>query len=270
MTASLGVGLKKEEYVELVKGYSQALEKSYFRLTSAPDPADVRPASVLLRSLRHVKQHWASNEDYEFACDQLKSIRQDLTVQGIEDQLTVDVYQTHGRIALEHGDMNEYMQCQSRLRELTLAGVEVAKDEFTAYRLLFSLYRQNFRQVNSTMASLTPGEKTGEAVRHALNVVSAYHSSNYHQFFRLYNDAPNMSGYVMDFLVQRFRRTAVKAMVKAYMPTLPVQFIQDQLAFVDEGEVVQFLASMKAKLQPLQGDMKLAVDIKATRSAWAT
>lgn len=60
--------------------------------------------------------------------------------------LTVDVYQTHGRIALESGDMDEYNQCQSRLKELHLAGVAGVKmDEFTAYRLVYSLYRENHR-----------------------------------------------------------------------------------------------------------------------------
>ena len=61
-------------------------------------------------------------------------------------RLTVDVYQTHGRIALESGDMEEYNQCQSRLRELHLAGVSgVSMDEFTGYRLIYSLYRENHR-----------------------------------------------------------------------------------------------------------------------------
>lgn len=60
--------------------------------------------------------------------------------------LTVDVYQTHARIALECGDMNEYNQCQSRLKELHLKGVSgVSMDEFTGYRLIYSLYRQNHR-----------------------------------------------------------------------------------------------------------------------------
>lgn len=60
--------------------------------------------------------------------------------------LTVDTYQTHGRIALESGDMEEYNQCQSRLKELHLAGVPgVSMDEFTGYRLIYSLYRENHR-----------------------------------------------------------------------------------------------------------------------------
>lgn len=60
----------------------------------------------------------------------------------------MDVYQTHARIALESGDMDEYNQCQSRLKELHLAGVAgVRMDEFTGYRLVYSLYRQNHRLV---------------------------------------------------------------------------------------------------------------------------
>ncbi|CAN0452619.1 unnamed protein product, partial [Hapterophycus canaliculatus] len=34
-----------------VRGTSSSLEKSYFRLTSAPKPSDVRPPSVLAVSL---------------------------------------------------------------------------------------------------------------------------------------------------------------------------------------------------------------------------
>lgn len=42
--------------------------------------------------------------------------------------------------------MEEYNQCQSRLKELHLAGVPgVSMDEFIGYRLIYSLYRENHR-----------------------------------------------------------------------------------------------------------------------------
>eukprot|EP00903_Cladosiphon_okamuranus_P013185 g12297.t1 len=254
-----------------VRGTSRSLEKSYFRLTSAPKPSDVRPPEVLKRSLLHVKRKWSEEEDYEFACDQLKAIRQDLTVQAIEDELTVDVYETHGRIALESGDMEEYNQCQSRLKELHLAGVPgVSMDEFIGYRLIYSLYRENHREVNATMMDLSEEARKGEGVAHALGVVKAYHMGDYCTFFRLYFAAPSMSEYLMDYLVMRMRRRAFKTMVKAYLPTIPLSFIQEQLRFDTRLSLLEFLEKdVKATFALARPGEEAAVDVKGTRAAWA-
>ena len=74
-------------------GTSEQLEKSYFRLTSAPNPAQVRSLKVLHDSLKYVVRKYEESHNYSYIIDQLKSIRQDLTVQHIKDEFTVHVYE---------------------------------------------------------------------------------------------------------------------------------------------------------------------------------
>jgi hypothetical protein len=60
----------------VVKGTSTQVEKSYFRLTSAPDPTDVRPESVLKETLKMLKKKWQNkSNDYKYIDDQFRSLR---------------------------------------------------------------------------------------------------------------------------------------------------------------------------------------------------
>ena len=125
-----------EDFV--VRGTQQELEKSYFRLTGAPDPASVRPEPVLERALeRLLGLLRAGGESYFYALDQFKGMRQDCTVQHLRNGLTVRVYEAHARAALEYGDVPEYNQCQTQLAVLHGEGLPGCHDEFLAYRILY-------------------------------------------------------------------------------------------------------------------------------------
>ena len=79
-------------------GTSTAIEKSYLRLTTAPKSCEVRPLIVLQKSLVHIKAHYVQHDDFEYANEQLKSIRQDITVQHLRNEFVLNVYETHARI----------------------------------------------------------------------------------------------------------------------------------------------------------------------------
>jgi SAC3 family protein LENG8/THP3 len=162
-------------------GTNTALEKPYLRLTDFPRASDVRPLPVLIRALQHVKARYVQTEDYDWTNEQLKSIRQDLTVQQIRHPFVLEVYETHARINLEHGDLNEFNQCQTMIRSLTtvatasndgaedLAGSSIvsvtddreplrqsdaAMDEFLAYGLLYSLVRNSWSEMKQQLTRI--------------------------------------------------------------------------------------------------------------------
>lgn len=192
-----------------VIGRCQILEKKYFRLTSAPNPDTVRPLSILQKTLELLKKKWKSENNYSYICDQFKSLRQDLTVQHIKTSFTVNVYEIHARIALEKGDLGEYNQCQTQLRALYSQHLGGHPEEFKAYRILYFIHTCNRTDMNDVLADLTPAEKNHPSIKHALATRSALALGNYHRFFKLYLDTPNMGAYLMDMFVTRERLAAL-------------------------------------------------------------
>ncbi|KAG7382473.1 hypothetical protein PHYPSEUDO_004806 [Phytophthora pseudosyringae] len=259
----------------VIKGTSETVEKEYLRLTSPPHPSTVRPEPVLHKALELVKSKWKKGDrDYIYACSQLKSIRQDCTVQHIKNDFTVSVYETHARVALESGDINEFNQCQTQLHELYERLIPGEAIEFLAYRILYCVYvslqakkgDSNAGQLGMyhVLGMVTPKLRADPAIAHALAVRQAVAMNDYHRFFKLYVGAPNMAGYLMDVMVPAIRLNALRAMCKAYRPTISVQCIRDELKL--EGKAGKAFIRQSG-LVLVKGD-KTRVDTKASNIVW--
>lgn len=303
-------------------GTSAALEKPYMRLTTSPKVEDVRPLSILRKALSHIKSQFIQTEDFDWANEQLKSVRQDITVQHLRNKFVLEVYELHARILLEHGDLNEFNQCQTMIRNLTsphqaymdelnddrdkededdddddtpasvssfqsetnglLFQSDEAADEFQAYGLLYNLVQHswcdlvlalskhatNTKSSSSSSSRRSTSNRTmqgdidknkkcqqgplsddggipevvrGSSFRHAMNVVMAVIDNDYQTFFRLYESAPHMSAYLMDFLVRRVRDAAYERIIAAYRPTISVEYVREALVLQDLDEARRFL-----------------------------
>lgn len=87
IVASSGPSPSVEELsmTDRIVGTCHKLEKRYLRLTSAPDSSTVRPYHILKETLELLLRKWKEDTDYGYICDQLKSLRQDLTVSSSFD-----------------------------------------------------------------------------------------------------------------------------------------------------------------------------------------
>jgi hypothetical protein len=226
-------------------GTCTSLEKSYLRLTAAPEASAVRPPAVLRDALTLVKRRWAASPDYTYACEQLKAIRQDLTVQHARDALAVDVYETHARVALESRDAAEYTQCAAVLRALYEspdARGAGCPAEFAAYRLL-SAAAAGSDAFQAELRALPPRDAAHAYVAHARAAGAAVRQGDACAFFRLYAQAPRMAPYLMDALSAGVRVRALAAALSAYRPGVPAAWLAAQLGFADEAQLTEWAAS---------------------------
>jgi len=250
-----------DKYV--IKGTCTDLEKKYFRLTSAPNPATVRPENVLREALKLVKSKWKESPNYQYTVDQLKSIRQDMTVQHIKNDLAVDVYETNARISLENGDTQNFNQCQIAVRDLYKEGLAGSHAEFAAYRIMYTAFYLNTNRGMSKLLHELGGQtRKHPAVIHASSVRQAVAGNNFVAFFRLLNDAPFMGAYLMDVYTTSMRTRALRTICRSYRPLVPVDFIYERLGFDDEEELQEFLEKAGGVIK--QGSNPPAIDTKAS------
>jgi len=232
-----GGGVAGEPALPLV-GTCTSLEKSFFRLTSAPDPSTVRPEPVLWKALERLRRiHQTKAENYIYLCDQLKGMRQDCTVQRLRNELTVCVYEMHARVAIEHQDIAEFNQCQSQLMALYQEGIPGHVAEFVAYRLLYLAFQQaGGKSVLALLGKMDKAVSSHPAIIHANKVREAVVTSQYCTFFRLFWRAPNLGRQLMEMHADKVRYKGLQIVAASYRPHIQVSYLAEVLGFRDPSD----------------------------------
>ena len=231
---------------EAIEGTCMEMEKMYIRLQSMPDPSTVRPERVLVKWAERLQVKYDTDEaDWEWISDQFKAIRQDMVIQHIRSASAVTVYETNGRLALLQQDYPEFYKVQSFLMGLYKdnQAATASEAEFMAYRLFYWMLNNNTVDMTKDIRNMPARVKKDPCVVHAVKLHQALELSDYVSFFRLYADTPNMGKCIVDTLRDRVRTRALRVVLRAYKPSIPIEFVQERLGFQVTGGIDEMLNS---------------------------
>ena len=171
-----------------------------------------------------------------------------------DGELSIDVYETHARLAIHQGDSAEYNQCQSVLLYLfSLHDTLGHPEEFAAYELLWQLSVRCGYEVMRGLKRLKPEWREHALVQHAAGVVSAVNTGNYHRLCQLYNQAHTISACLMDLFMDKHRYEAVIKMCKA--PVAPYSLALLEAANSGETAFTCVVACDRCSNQPFRWRM---------------
>ena len=71
--------------------------------------------------------------------------------------------------------------------------------------------------MTSALANLSQEQHNDEVIKHALQIRSAWSLNNYRKFYKLYESSPKMSMHLIDWFLERERKSHLKLMMKVYV-----------------------------------------------------
>lgn len=146
------------------------------------------------------------------------------------------------RVAIEHQDVAEFAACLTQLKSLYAKGLPGCHIEFAAYDILYSLCTNDPIDVSTFLRKFAvnpskyrdssnvgstdkrPLPRLHPWISHALQVVTASNMQDWCRVFALRNQAPNLSGYVIDVLTHRRRIKALQILAKTYV-SVPLSLV---------------------------------------------
>ena len=218
-----------------------------------PRADDVRPLPVLRAAQADAQDGELdrAEADYVWAREQLKSIRQDLTVQHLAEggggggggtsaaRFACKVYEGHARIALQADDLDEFNQCLAQLLPLharRLQTADAAVCEFAGYRLLRAATRRPgglAEELHAIVSALSDAQRADGGVRRCLRAAAAVDAHDALFACAAVFSLPHHAAALLRPRLPALRARGLRALCRAFAPSLPLAVVAVRLGFAD-------------------------------------
>lgn len=106
--------------------------------------------------------------------------------------------------------------------------------EFLAYQFLYYVFCELETETTRMLKTITAEEKKTEQMLYALKIRDSLKQGNYGRFFKLYRNAPNMGGSLIDVFIDKIRILALQKLTVGYLATnIDLAYLTNLLAFED-------------------------------------
>ena len=177
----------------------------------------VNPLPVLKDSLQFCLEKYHQNNNYEYISEQLRSIRQDLSVQHIEDPFNVEVYETHGKLAILNRDWGNFNQSMGQLEILYPKNLGSFKNicEFWKYRIIYLVGIDDTDGLCSFIPKIDSNVLESKDVQFALKIWKIAQSEEWMRYFSIMKKSDELVAGVMSLKAQSLRITALSCTCRA-------------------------------------------------------
>lgn len=257
----------------------------------APDPSQVRTEAALEKTLKHLwnlldHPHLPFASVYPFVWDRVRSVRQDLMVQGMSSRFAVraleEITRFHIVAQYELGadrqtisnpdafsphlnieQLNKTLvSLTSMYRDFERAGEGLESEpEFQSYLLILSMhphgsYKTDEATFKNTLRSLRPATLRSRDVQFAISCSSAIHSGNYQRFLQLLSTSSYTHACLLSVYLPQVRRKFLQLLRQAASGkvTMPLSVVVRRLRLRDEDHACALLQYHNLQVEKSGGE----------------
>lgn len=147
-------------------GQCKSIQKFFFRLTSLPEPKNVRSFSVIKCTYAYILYKYNQDRNYKYVNEQFRSLRQDLNIQSILHTDVINIYETNIRICIVNNDLFQFLQCINKLFEMyQKLNINKSKVEFMCYKMIYLTLQNMHQEFCQVYFNLTEEERHDENIQ---------------------------------------------------------------------------------------------------------